>query len=215
MKRTVFRKFAFTLVELLVALMVTAIVIGAVAALAFAASTADTVTDSSDKFEAELRFSTVKINDIVRYCKLIICSDSAGCHIWQLDKDNDGQIDTDETVLIEFNTTSKCLQMVEFTLPPPLVNIPLDLLSFQNGITGPLLKQNCNPKYTVLVNNCRNVKFITDQSPPYTTMLSITFDSAADGAIRTYQINTSLRCWAGFQIDEAGGLNTSDDDGRI
>jgi hypothetical protein len=209
------KKTAFTLVELLVALMVTSIVLGAVAVLAVTASNANTTVDSTRRFEAELRFATVKINDLLRFSKLITSADSRSCYIWQLDKDNDGQIDTDETALIEFNSATECLQMVVFTQPPPLINVPVDLISFQNGITGPFLKANCNPVYTILMRNCRNIQLTTDQLPPYTTFLSISFDSAPAGAVQTYQINASLRCWAGFQFDEFGGLNTSDDDGRI
>lgn len=215
MKRTGLNKFAFTLVELLIALMVSAIVLSAVVTLTFAMNTANEGTDDLNRFEAELRFATVRINDLVRYCKLITSIDSSGFYLWMFDKDNDGQIDTDEVVLIESDTNTKRLQMVEFTPAPPLVSIPLDIVSFVNGITGPLLKSNCNPKNTILIRNCSNIHFITDQSPPYTTLLNISFDSAPDGAARTYQINANLRCWAGAQLDENGGLNPSDDDGKI
>ena len=64
------------MVELLVALMVTAIVLGAITTLVFAMNTANEGTKAADRYEAQLRYATIKINDLVRYCKLITSIDS-------------------------------------------------------------------------------------------------------------------------------------------
>ncbi len=215
MNRNRFQNSALTLVELLVALMVTAIILGAVSAIVFAMNTANKSTETADRFETQFRFTTIKVNDLIRYCKLVTNIDSSGFSVWRNDNNNDGLIDANETAIIEYDSNTRCLQLVEFLPPPAQVSVPLDLISFQNGISGTALKSNCNPRYTVLMRNCSNIHFITDQSPPNTTLLCITFDYAMDGVARTYQINAGLRCWSGFQFNEAGGLNSSDDDARI
>ena len=215
MKRLCLNRLGLTLVELLIALAISAIVLTSVVTLTFAMNNANESADELSRFDSQLRFTAIRINDLVRYCKLITCADSSSLYFWTLDKDNDGGIDTDEIVLIEADTINQRLQIAEFMPAPPEVNIPLDITSFVNGITGPLLKSNCYPQYITLINNCKNIVFTADHLPPYTTLLNISFDCAPGGTVRNFQLNAALRCWAGAQLDENGGLNPSDDDGKI
>ncbi len=57
----------FTLVELLVALMVTSIIFGAVATLAYAVGTAHDASDDTSQKQTYVRFATLRISELIRH----------------------------------------------------------------------------------------------------------------------------------------------------
>jgi len=66
--------------------------------------------------------------------------------------------------------------------------------------------------YVPLVPQCVNVQFSFDVPPPYSRFVSISFDVLENEIVRQYQINTSLRGWAGNLLDAGGNNVVSDDD---
>ena len=73
MRKTKYNK-AFTLAELLVALMVTSIVLAAVATLSFVIGSANDSTGDIAVKQAQIRFATIKIRDLIGSCRTI-------CHL--------------------------------------------------------------------------------------------------------------------------------------
>ena len=63
-------KNGFTLVELLVAMMVASVIFAAVAALAYGLSTANQSTDDTCQKQAQLRYATVRIAELIKISKL-------------------------------------------------------------------------------------------------------------------------------------------------
>ena len=62
----------FTLAELLVGMMVGSIILSAVAALAFALSSAEASTDNMSEKKAVLRFTTFRISDRIKYSNQLL-----------------------------------------------------------------------------------------------------------------------------------------------
>jgi len=72
------RNKGFTLVELMVVtLIVTGIIMSAIATLAFAFSSAYDATDDTDRKQAQVRYASLRISELIRHCKLI-CAVSGG-----------------------------------------------------------------------------------------------------------------------------------------
>ena len=184
MRDTRYKK-GFTLVELLVALIVTGIVLAAVATLAFAVGVANDATDDTSQKQAQVRYATLRISELIRHCKLIWNASSNSLTVWQADDDSDGQIDTDELVYIE---------AVQGT----------DYIQIQ------LRDPNTDP--VVLIPQCSNVQFVPSPDAPQTRFVSISFDLDENGVTHNYQINASLRAWAGNLLDGSGNIVSSDDD---
>ncbi|MCH7559430.1 MAG: prepilin-type N-terminal cleavage/methylation domain-containing protein, partial [Planctomycetes bacterium] len=84
MRDTRYKK-GFTLVELLVALVVTGIVLAAVATLAFAMGTANDVADDSSQKQAQVRYATLRISELIRHCKLICGTPGSDVAVWRAD----------------------------------------------------------------------------------------------------------------------------------
>ena len=64
-KKTANQK-GFTLVELMVALIVTGIIMGAITTFAFAFKTSYDASDDTDRKQAQVRYASLKISELIR-----------------------------------------------------------------------------------------------------------------------------------------------------
>ena len=173
----------FTLVELLLALMVTSIILTAVASLAFAMGTANQTGDDTSQKQAQLRCATLRISELIRYCKLVYSTSENAVVIWNTDDDGDDEIDTSELVYIEAGANA-------------------DYISLRYGD---------DPTKIYLIPQCSNVQFVLDTAAPQTRSVSISFDLEENGATHNYQVNAALRSWAGHLLDTGGNIVEDDD----
>ena len=175
----------FTLVELLVALAVTSIVLTAVATLAYAMGTANEASGDMSQKQAQVRFTTLRISELIRYCKLIYDTPGNDIVVWKTDNNCDDIVDSDELVYIETGPGRDYIQLRE---------------------------ADNNP--VVLIRQCSNVEFGFDEPlvpPTLRQFVSISFDLVENGIDRQYQISAGLRGWAGHLVDSSGNLVSDDD----
>ena len=178
-----YNRKGFTLAELMVALMVTSIVLTAVATLAFALGSAnDAGNDTADK-QAQVRFATVKISELIRHCKLIYNSSGNDMVIWQADDNGDDAVDSSELVYVETGDNADCIS----------------------------LRYGEDPNKFYVIRQCSNAQFTLDSAAPQSRFVSISFDLVENGTVHNYQINASLRSWAGHLLDAAGNIVEDDD----
>lgn len=197
----------FTLAELLIALMISSIITLAVVSLAFALSSADDASDDTSQKQAQLRYATLTISDLLRHSKLICSKVGNNLAVWRADDDNDGQIDPTELVYIESGAGGEYLRLVEFTSGTD--SISLDGIS--SGTVRPALDASGAPRQSVLIPQCSGVSIQVDVEPPWTRHVSISFDMVENETTRHYQIDITPLAWAGNLLD-AGGNIVSDDD---
>jgi len=198
----------FTLVELLVALVVSSLILAAVATLAFAMSSATKSTDDTSRKQAEVRFATLRISELIRQCRLICGTPGGELAVWRADDNGDGQINVNELVYVERGTGKNYLRLCEFTAP----DTPIDLSQVQT----------LNPDaYTVrratLIPKCSNVEFYAHLDNPTDPVskakrVSISFDLTENDIVRHYQISAALRSWAGNLLSADGQSIVTDDD---
>ncbi len=197
-------KKGFTLVELLVALVVTGILLAAVVTLAFAVGVANDATDDSSQKQARVRYATLRISELIRHCKLICGQPNGDLAIWRADNNADGQININELVYIERGIGMDYLRLCEFP--------PSDISIVNLSDIGTLSTSSYSVTYVLLVPQCSNVQFSLDAVPPYSRFVSIAFDVLENDIVRQYQISTALRGWAGNLLDGSGNNIVSDDD---
>jgi prepilin-type N-terminal cleavage/methylation domain-containing protein len=198
----------FTLVELLLALIVTGIVSAAVVTLAFAVGTANDVSDNTSQTQAYVRYTTLRISELIRHCKLICGMPGDDLVIWRADDNGNGQINIGELVYIERGAARDYLRLCEFSSNNPVINISdIDALT-----TGWWLSYGCNESYTPMIPLCSNVEFLLDVPPPDSRFVSISFDVVENNVARRYQINAALQGWSGHLLDGSGQIVSSDDD---
>jgi prepilin-type N-terminal cleavage/methylation domain-containing protein len=193
----------FTLVELLVALMVVSIIFTAVATLAYALGAVNDATNDMAEKQAQVRYATLRISELIRHCKLICGTLGNDLAIWRADDSNYGQININELVYIEKGADSNYLRLCVFPLSATsLVNLS-DIKT--------LATSGYSVTYVPLIPECNNVEFQFDVSPPNSKFVSISFDLVENGVTRRYQISAALRGWAGHLLDESGNIVDDDD----
>lgn len=207
-------KNGFTLVELLVALIVTSIITAAVATLAFALSSASEATGDLSQKQAQVRFATLKINDLIRHSRLVCFLGVDDIALWSADKNNDNQINVGELVYIEKGPESNHLWIYEFPVDDPDPGVSLsEIGSFSSGWWSSYVSDANEP--IKLIPECDNVQFrVEGDSGPVTKrrFVSISFDVTENDVVRHYEISNVLRSWAGNLLnDEGNGLVVDDD----
>jgi len=202
------RKFrfrtGFTLIELLLALIVTGIILTAVTTLAFAIGTANDTSDDIIKKQAQVRFATLRISELIRNCKMICGTPNGDLAVWRADDNTDGQININELIYIERGAGTDYLRLCEF---PAFDSSVVNLSDIQTLSTG-----GYSVTYIPLIPVCSNVQFSLDASPPYSKLVSISFEVFENGIAHQYQINAALNSWAGNLLDTGGNNIVSDDD---
>jgi prepilin-type N-terminal cleavage/methylation domain-containing protein len=195
---------AFTLVELLVALIVSGIVLAAVATLAYAVGAANDETDDSSQKQAQVRYATLRISELIRHCKLICGTPGSDVAIWRADSNDVGQININELVYIERGAGGDYLRLCQF---PSSDTTRVNLSDIETLSTS-----SYSVTYVPLVPQCSNVEFSFDAAaPPNSRFVSIAFDVLENDIVRQYQISAALRCWAGNLLDGSGNIVSDDD----
>lgn len=208
MEKTGNRK-AFTLVELMVTLIVTGILLSAVATLAFAMSSASSVGDDASAKQAQLRHATLHILDLVRSCRLICAAPGNDLVLWKADDNGDSRVNVNELVYMERGDDLDMLQLCLFSSN---ANPEVVFDSLQLATTKAQLIADYDQTYKTLVPKCRDVAFAWDSAPPWTNELTVSFDLVEEQTVHAYQIYATLCARAGHLLDDTGGLVTGDDD---
>ncbi len=198
----------FTLIELLVALIVTSIVTTAVATLAYAMNAANDVTDDTSRKQAQVRFATVRISDLIRNCKLVCYASAGEMAVWTSDGNGDGKINIGELAYVEASSAHNHLRIYTFA---PTSSTAIEIGSIGALATNWWTAYSSQMSYTSLVPTCSNVTFYIDVSPPNSRLVSITFDIVENGATCRRQVNATLRGWAGNLLDASGNIVSDDD----
>jgi len=206
------RKNGLTLIELLVAMVVTSIVMTAVATLAFAVSSANKTTDDTSVKQAQIRFATMKISELMRYSKLICHVTNDEMLLWRADDTDGGDNGINVGELVYIETGANAIRLLEFIdVPVWLQTMPFTLAQL-SGLKAWFIA-NCTERYTVLVPECSNVQFgFIPALPPRSRFVTVSFDVAENGIGHPYQINAALLGWAGNLISDSNDIVTGDDD---
>jgi len=200
---------AFTLAELLVALVVTSVILSAVATLAYAMSSASRISEDTLLKQAQLRQARLRIGELVRNCKLICAAPGHDVAIWQADSNNDGAINIGELVYIEAGDGLNTLRLCQFVATDPA---PIMLQSLAAPTTKASLISQYAETYVPLIPECGDVQFRFDAAPPFTKLLSISLSLAENSGTNRYEISGALRAWAGNRLNDVGDTLVSDDD---
>ncbi|MBN2269204.1 MAG: prepilin-type N-terminal cleavage/methylation domain-containing protein [Sedimentisphaerales bacterium] len=201
----------FTLVELLVALSVSSIVLAAVATLAYAMSSANDSTDDTSVKQAQVRYATLRLSELLRHSKLICFAGPDDFAVWRGDDNGNGQINASELVLVEKGSSGGHLQLCDFPVAgsDPVVA----LSSIQAYSTSWWLSAGLSIRRTTLIGQCSNMEFSFDALPPWARFVNVSFELFENGFSREYEISGYVRGWGGNLLNAAGdALVLIDDD---
>ena len=200
---------AFTLVELMVTLAITGIILSAVATLAYAMSGAARAAGDTALSQAQLRLGALRVLDVVQNCRMVLTASDTELAIWRSDYNKDGHINVNELVFLDCTAAHDRLNMVRsnsadnpVTFSGGILSVSqADVMNSYAGVSQPLLSE------------CGSVRFACDVAPPSTRRVTISFELTQDNVVRQFEIEATLRAWAGHLLNNtADGLVTEDDD---
>lgn len=208
----------FTLVELLIGMVVTGIVLAAVATLAFALGAANQTSGDMSQKQAQVRFATLRISELIRHCKLICGTTGDDIAIWKADDNpENGVIDVLELAYIERGSSADYIRILEFSDCPGSFglwfrSVPGQVDAVAQTWLKDILISQCEKRYIQVLPQCSNVQFGFDVLPPYSRFVDISFDLVENDVAHRYQINAGLRCWAENLLSKTGVSLVGDDD---
>jgi prepilin-type N-terminal cleavage/methylation domain-containing protein len=199
----------FTVVELLVTLMVSSIILCAVATLAFAISSANSGSDDISQKQMRIRFAQIQLKELIQNCKMICNATATDIAIWRSDDDNDNEIDTGELVYIDAATTVGSLKIMEFENS---VGSSLGLSQIRSGAIKGWLITNMLKRQSVIFDDCQNVSFGFDVAPPRSSIATVKFEYSGPDGIKKYEISSKMICDSSYLLTSANELVVLDDD---
>lgn len=200
---------ALTLVELLVALMVTSIILAAAATFAHAFGVANEVTGDISNKQSQIRYATLRISELIKHSKLICGAPGSSLAIWRADDNGNGQINPAELVYLERGASGNYIRLMEF---PTTSSLAVTLSGIRTGLAKVTLLFFFDERYTYLVPECSDVQFQLDAVTPASRFVNISFDLVENGVTRQFQLSSTVRGWAGNLLDDEGDDITGDDD---
>lgn len=182
-------KRGFTLAELLVALMVTAIVLAAVGSLAYAMSSANDSSDDTSLTQAQVRSATMRITDLIRNAKLVCGTPTNAIVIWRADADSNKKINSDELVYIQSDAARDKIQLIQYNRPASY-NTTFTLAEIQSGAAKSALDSACVKTTVELIPQCSGVVFAVDNAaiPQKSKLASVKFTITENDSTHTYEI---------------------------
>jgi len=215
------RHSGFTLAELLVALMITSLILGAVAAIAYAMGSANDNAEISGTAQAQVRFTSNWINEKIKFSRMIFDIPGEGIAVWVNDNGFDGfgegddKVNPGELTILRFNENN--LEYKEyspkFASESWFAQKEFTVSEIQSGIAQTFLDSQCveTPPITV-VSDTSNGRFVLDTFAPYTRQVTIEFEIEENGVSKPHKINTAVLGWAGHLLNASGEIVSSDDD---
>ena len=202
----------FTLAELVIALAVSGIVLGAVASLAYALGRTNEISEGLIRQQAQLRHTTIRLSRLVRYSKLVCGTPGGSLVLWVDDTNDEDKINPAELVYIETGTDCNYVDLLEFEASGAASLQRISIDEIQNGSARTWLFANCTPRYICLLPDCADFAFTLDAPAPGTGLVNFTFKIAENDVLQTYQVTVTLVDRAANLLDSADDLVDGDDD---
>lgn len=205
----------FTLVELMVAMAITGFITAAVATLAFAFSSANESSDEISVTQAQVRFTSLRLQELISHSKLVCAQIADDLVLWSGDVNGNNNIDIEEVVYIETGPNKDYIQLLEFKSPQAwLINgfANCNKIASLGVYDIKLAFLNGTDYYrTKLIKSCSNISFTLDKTAPNTEFVIISFDVNVNGISQSYQINAKLKCWSDNLLSSSNSLVSDDD----
>jgi hypothetical protein len=181
----------------MVALSVSAVILAAVATLVYAAGAANDTNDNTNRMQAKLRYTTLKISGLIKESRLICDAGIGRIVLWDSDDNMDGRIGVEEVTYIETIDRSNGLRLVTFNSGTSGTTLSTSFLRKSEARSW--LESHYGLRQTKLLGpvECRDIRFAVDVWPPLSQLASVSFNLVENGRKHHYQIRAAVRCWAG------------------
>lgn len=212
------RHRAFTLVELMIAMTIIAVIGLTVVTVASALSGAQARTEAAGDAVHSARSGMMRIAAVLRSAKLLVGAEDGRLLCWMGDANGDGSINVDELVLIQHVPGQREIEQLRVIFPgasPHGLNVSETLSALTNLehahdlLNAPFLR-SCSST-VVLSTDVQDFQVVTDVSPPFSELALLRMTTGPAGRQVRLTSAAGLRSSATGSVDLVDGqpvLNT-------
>jgi prepilin-type N-terminal cleavage/methylation domain-containing protein len=175
----------FTLLELVMGMLISGIILLAVATLSFALGRGQEVTDLMINHQAVIRSASVRIPELVHNGLAVWMANDGDLVIWTGDANGNRRIEVSELAYLMINTTGKRIELMTCAG----LDTPVTAAEIVSGAAESIITASSFKTVTPLVSNCTNMQFLM-QGYKY---VIIRFNLTAETGSRDYQICARVR----------------------
>jgi prepilin-type N-terminal cleavage/methylation domain-containing protein len=197
-----------TLIELLLAMMVTAMVMAGVATMAYALSSVRNASDETSSKQACVRFALTQLGELLRHARLVCYASDSQVLVWTADTNGDRQMNITEMACIATDTSRSSITLTRLA---SAANTAVPLSSAGEQASQWWLAYGGTATTTTVVQECTGVMFAADTSAPATRHVSFVFAVVQDGETIGYSVSGYLQGRTGNVLSEGNNLVSDDD----
>jgi len=197
------RQGGFTLIELVMGLLISGIILLAVATLSMAIRKGQEVTDQMTANQGMVRSLSVRMPELVRNSLAVWMADDGDLVIWTNDANANRQVETSELTYLMINSAGKKIEQMTCTG----LDTPVTIAEILDGSAESAIKSSAFEQIIPVVKGCTNMQFLM-QGYKY---VILQFQLTEETGSRDYQICARVRGDATPWI-QGGTLVAADDD---
>ena len=208
---------AFTLPELLMAMAITAVVGLAVVTVTFALSNAQAHAGVRSDAIQSARAGMVRIEAVLRKCKLVTGGDGGSMVCWMGDRNDDGAINLDEIIVIRHLSGSRVVELRQVSFPDTLAPDIVTALNQSRTLAGAantagvssLMDQAIYNSYlmtVVLATEVEDLQIVPDAARPFSRLVLLRLTAGSAGRQITLTNSAVVRAPAVDSIEMVDGV---------
>lgn len=203
------RRTAFTMVEFMMAATITAIIGLSVAGVSMALSSA--YANSQDYYESvqTARSSVLRMQQTIRCAKLVTTWGNGGLAVWAQDADLDGQIDTSEVTVWQYDSTKKELQEGRVEYSTDALRQAMDAhesLASLTTLSGAVavVNRSAYKQWRPLASNVQSFSVVGDLNNPKARLVTLQMTIGTGPGAMTLRSGVSLRADSTDRVQLSG-----------
>ena len=197
------RQGGFTLIELVMGLLISGIILLAVATLSYAMRQGQEVTDQMLANQSMNRSLSIRIPEMIRNSLAVWQADDGDLVIWTEDANANRHVETSELAYLMINTAGRRIELMTCAG----LNVPVTIAQILDGTAESTIKATPIEQIIPLVTRCTNMQFQIQNEK----FVIIQFQLTEETGSRDYQVCACVRGDASAWI-QGGVLVSIDDD---
>ena len=201
----------FTLIELIIAMIITVIISSAVLVLSNAVASAYENSQSNAYRNAGVRSTNVFFTNAVKSSNLVLKITSNRICFWTHDSNGDFAINPAELIYFDYDDSAKEINIIKFSGVNELSDT-IDLSSFSGNNYMEFLKGKYNEQQARLIDHCTRLNFSSDKVSPYAQLINLAFDIDQDNRNYHFEFTVAKKVSPIAWINSDGNLKGINDD---
>ena len=204
---------AMTLVEVMMALMITSMIGAVTTSVTVALFNAQRTTDAYTENVQTGRMSLAQLQSLIESSHLVTEGDATTMTLWAFDADGRGVINTDELVRLRFDSTQDAIMQVYVSYPSSLsdetrqaLNLPLALAEATDWNVASNMMSESRIHDTVIATGISAVTFRYDAVAPLTKLVSIEATFGEGTQAKQFHTAAALRAPATAWVEIDHGI---------